>query len=374
MDNAARLATNMNHAKSLFIMRTLGVESAFDRPKEPNRFRTDLLGAYIGALSALSESIHKGAIASNVDPVTMFNELVRENENGFATSFGSISEQEIGEGRLALKNLADYLNAQNNGGSFEASTEDPELIQKLSGCLNILSKSFLKEIQQNGLTDSKLEILRSIYSNTVDAEYVMFTEEMKNIGDSSKEELEMDDYIYAQFEANVQVLNMAFSIVNTFIDGPQPNEFQVNSDMDLFAETLGFVTDVYREEIERRGVDFEDVVEDYIRTHKNSEEFVIDTRELSDGLMWFKEQDATGVFDGDRVNALATLASFSLLHLASMDAPGNVSLEKVAETRDRKTGDALLKEVMIRSMRTNVDWIGSAEDDYWVPSEDKDDE
>lgn len=374
MDNAARLATNMNHAKSLFIMRTLGVESAFDRPKEPNRFRTDLLGAYIGALSALSESIHKGAIASNVDPVTMFNELVRENENGFATSFGSISEQEIGEGRLALKNLADYLNAQNNGGSFEASTEDPELIQKLSGCLNILSKSFLKEIQQNGLTDSKLEILRSIYSNTVDAEYVMFTEEMKNIGDSSEEELEMDAYIYAQFEANVQVLNMVFSIVNTFIDGPQPNEFQVNSEMDLFAETLGFVTDVYREEIERRGVDFEDVVEDYIRTHKSSEEFVIDTRELSDGLMWFKEQDETGVFDGDRVNALATLASFSLLHLASMDAPGNVSLEEVAETRDRKTGDALLKEAMIRSMRTNVDWIGSAEDDYWVPSEDEDDE
>lgn len=318
-------------------MSALGAQNAFSRRKSADALKEDMALASIGIYNMLMMTLVNGASLQQMDVQDMFYQLLKENENGFSTSFYSASESDTGDGRLALQTLAELL----NGDGFTYSEEeveylknDPELAHKLNGAIHLLTDSFSKELSLNGQSSLIDEYLYDLMTNNIVIP-----------GDGLSDQ-EVD--LYSRFVVNSQLVLASFkSLYDAYLGKENGYEIQIGFQKgpDPLCRALVELMPHYVS----KGVDLEDAVKSYCSRDFAEDEFVVIEKDSL--LKSFKAYQNREVGD-EALGRLSELAAFALSY-----SPVTNNL-KFSDCDPKQ----LWKETFIRLMRITFDFIGSAED------------
>lgn len=220
----------------------------------------------LGALGTLASSVYKNSQLHNVDANDVFRGLIQENERGFNHTF-SVTAQDKSNGRLAILELAEYLNGRSTtskvtnkytpvtGGRnlqniIEELQEDPALLDKTRGAIYLLAQSFNRETKEayrnlatEELNKERANLLITITTNSVVHNQVLFEElavEKEAYFTNNNTKLYANIVALALITASMQSYNNALN--NT----ENTNAFEVPVSQANLAKALADVISLYR--------------------------------------------------------------------------------------------------------------------------------
>lgn len=285
--NPRKRITGANHAKALFVNWALGerttAQSLDVYSVDENLRKIFEMSTLIGALESLNETLYTVAHYSGSTPQNVFNGLLKENEKGFKTTFGSASEGDKSNGRVAIEELSKFLNARSQGKDYSVSLNDKLLSTKLNGATYLLSSSFLKDISASKQVNKKIDFLVTTYSNTVMMQNVLFDYNEENI----LETLDDSDYkTYSDFNALALILNATYNLAIS-----RSSKSASNPSFVVQVPMLHLMKSLHKHARRMSVSELSSFVEDYGKEHSSQEEdngVVLNTDSVAKGFELIK--------------------------------------------------------------------------------------